>query len=1047
MSLDVPPPGESAQALLKAAWQDLGYAESEDFLEARRGPEDLPDEVWIDKGDWLRAAQSAQVTKIFFLDNNPVVTFLEGEADPETAWRQFNRAWSLARPRLLFFARPGELAIYDLANRPPRSAQEFKKMKPLALARRATEVAEKLRDFRRESLESGQVFEAEGRFGKLSQRADMALIRDLKKVRKELIKLGLGDQNLRFAHSLIGRSIFIRYLEDREILTQRTFDEVASAKPRWQRVLTEPNTDLGLDMNLNPSLYARVLRDKGLTFALFRRLAEDLNGDMFPDMAAEERAVSQEHLDQIRGLLFGATDRQLKLWLYAYDFKIVPIDLISSIYEEFYHHQSASADGHGAHYTPPVLVDFLVGQVLTVDRLAKTPTILDPSCGSGIFLVEAFRRIVRYRVAKQGRRLRFDELKKILRVQLRGIEVNPEAIRVAAFSLYLALLHYIEPPDLREQIERGNRLPKVVVSGDPGSMNILLPADAFATEKVGALGWPRFDVVIGNPPWGSPGPRDLEARQLNQAAIDWCKAENFPIGGRERSQAFIWRSLSLLAPGGVAALLVSSGVLFKHHEKSVAFRHHWLGHCHLLAVFNFIHVRRLFFRKEIAPFVAVAFEKSPERQAVDRSTQYWSARRTRQVEGLQSITFSRSDLKILHSQDHLGDYQTWKTYWWGNHRDRNLVIHLQSRYRRLSELIADKGRGYQKGNQENEALWLSQYRSFDVGRIQRYGKLDFALSEPPPLRVERRGVREIYDGRRILVKRGIDERGYTTGRIVARLATESFCFTNSLHGIKLREEPQWKHQILLGILWSSLAQYFFFVTGSTWGTWHHELHLDDEVLSLPVHIPENGRLKQRILRVVKALQGIDPATTPPARVQKLEHDLDECVFELYGLGEAEIDLIRDMCEVQMDFFYNAQESQAVKPLVPREEKIYCEILSKSWSRYLTAGTELRWQLRRSPADHSMLSATFTIHDKDDPKEVALAGDAEAWAAVLQRLDAALLEPISSRIYLEGMVRAATGDAIMIVKRNEKRLWTRSMAREDAEATLAQAMTRSENEVN
>ncbi len=1048
MSLDITGPGAEPGALLTAALQDLDYAGTEGLFDARESPRDFAEVDWLDKGDWLVAAHNAQVSQVFFLDNNPVAVFLQEEStDPDSYRHRFNRAWSLARPRLLFFARPGELAVYDLAQRPPRSARDFEKIEPLAIAQRTADVAERLQTFRRQSLETGRVFMAEHRFGDLKNRADKALIRDLKEVRKALVELGLSGNRLRFAHSLIGRSIFIRYLEDRGILTPSTFNDVARGREEWRRLLANPPSRPGLDFSDKPSLYARALEDKDFTFALFRRLAEDLNGDIFSGVAEEERVIGQEHLEKVQSLLFGDTDRQSSLFFYAYDFKIVPIDLISSIYEEFYHHKSLSYKGHGAHYTPPVLVEFLVEQVLSPERLASNPRILDLSCGSGIFLVEAFRRIVRSRIARQGRRLRFDELKKILRDQLRGIDVNPEAIRVAAFSLYLALLHYLEPPDIHEQIRRGNRLPKLVANGGLDSFNSLLAADAFDEESVRTLFPTRFDVVIGNPPWGSPGTteNEREARRLSQIAMDWCQENDFPVGDRERSQAFIWRTVSLLAPGGIAALLVSSGVLLKHHDKSVEFRRRWLDLCRLTAVFNFIHPRKFFFKSGVAPFVGVVYSNAGERPPTRQVVQYWSARKTMLIQGLQSIVFNKADGKSLSLEDDLADYQTWKAYWWGNHRDKNLVFDLQRRYPKLADLVAREecGRGWEKLSGGYDSEWLSEYRSLPTESLHRYGTLDVSRFEDPPLKVYRRGRRAIYDGRRILVKRGIDERGRDTGAIVARIEETAFCFKNSIHGVKLSENARWRYRIILGVLWSSLAKHFFFITGSSWGVWHHELHLDDEILSLPICLPEAGPLRTRLIRIVGELQRCDPASVPGERIHRLEKDLDDAVFELYGLGEAEVDLIRDMCDVQMDFFYNGEKSVAAQPIDCRDaEEDYCRVFRRTWSSYLDPGTELRWRLHSSPGDHSMLAAVFTIHDESDELDSAPADDS-AWEDVLKRLDTALLHPVSSRIYLDGMVRAATRDAIIVVKRNEKRFWTRSMAREDAEATLAQAMIRDE----
>jgi hypothetical protein len=119
---------------------------------------------------------------------------------------------------------------------------------------------------------------------------------------------------------------------------------------------------------------------------------------------------------------------------------------------------------------------------------------------------------------------------------------------------------------------------------------------------------------------------------------------------------------------------------------------------------------------------------------------------------------------------------------------------------------------------------------------------------PSPTRVEARGVRGIYHGTRLLVGRGIAEKESRKGMIIARLADKPFCFTKSINGIKLARPARWKYQIILGIFWSSLVRYFYFVTGSSFGVWHHELHLDDEILALPVCLPEVGPLRKRLSR-------------------------------------------------------------------------------------------------------------------------------------------------------------------------------------------------------
>ena len=92
-------------------------------------------------------------------------------------------------------------------------------------------------------------------------------------------------------------------------------------------------------------------------------------------------------------------------------------------------------------------------------------------------MVESFRRIVRYQVRKQnGKRLSRSQLRKIVRDQIAGIDINEEAVRVSAFSLYLAFLHYQEPLDqIRKQEKRVAEMQQVL-DLEKTSLNKLLQA-------------------------------------------------------------------------------------------------------------------------------------------------------------------------------------------------------------------------------------------------------------------------------------------------------------------------------------------------------------------------------------------------------------------------------------------------------------------------------------------------------------------------------------------------------------------------------------------
>src|SRR5205823_682647 len=190
----------------------------------------------LNKGDWLALAKKAGAEKVFFVNDDPVLVFCEFQHIPNDAelLDTFRRIWCMARPQCLFIAMPDVLRVYRL-NQPPAKNIRTLHEREIAVVEEVKEVAEKLRAYRREQVESGRLF-AEKHFGGIDERADKRLIQDLKMVRKRLLDTKL---NQKFVHALIGRSIFIRYLEDRNVLTSQYFQKIAKGNPKWEQCLAE----------------------------------------------------------------------------------------------------------------------------------------------------------------------------------------------------------------------------------------------------------------------------------------------------------------------------------------------------------------------------------------------------------------------------------------------------------------------------------------------------------------------------------------------------------------------------------------------------------------------------------------------------------------------------------------------------------------------------------------------------------------------------------------------------------------------------------------
>lgn len=1051
---------------LDEVYNKLGYDQGI-LLSVMDSPDINTSAHWVDKGGWLslannfnKSCDNRKIDKIFFVKDNPVIVFGNCSGNQKEIELFLQKAWCLARPIILYLAIPGELRVYSLNKLPNKGNNYEINDEPIERIQDVSRISKILSKYHREQVESGKLFE-DTQFGKINDRADQRLIQDLKIVRAELIKAGLSGDKVKYAHALIGRSIFIRYLEDRGILTWAYYEKVANQNPRWQAILDTP-IDRLFGTNVQNAFFLRLLKDKEFTYAFLKHLAKDFNGDMFPQDTNEYDIITQDHLDILRGFLIGDTGPQCKVFFWAYSFDIIPTELISSIYEEFYR-QGTNIKATGTYYTPPSLVDFVLSQVLTSEVLDTTPRILDPACGSGIFLVESFRRIVRYEEQKRnGSKLSAEELKGILRQQIRGIEINEEALRISAFSLYLAYLNYQEPPDITQQLEKGYKLPNLKYRSDAREqnqfLNILLESDTFDCALIdqNAEMFDHFgnaNVLVGNPPWG----------KISKKALDWCKLNNLTIGHKEFSQAFILRSLTFLSENGIVGMLVSSGVILKQQANSIIFRRTWLTRTELVQVVNFSHVRHVFFKNANSPFAYIQFRKKVPDDT--NLMYYWSAKKTAMVENQQAIVLTRADLKLVKQTELTNNDNLWKIFWWGNHKDYALLsaLSLNDSLRRVVEKRGwTAGRGFQldfANGSHKPSEWLKNYKELPIEYFSRYGTIEEKWLKEVPDIVHRRGKRAIYEGQRIIVGQGIIEADGADGKIIARLEQKSYAVSQSFYGISMSNAEDWECKIILGIIWSSLARYILFLTATSWGSWRHKIYLE-EILDLPIRFPNNEDLKVRIINTVNKLlvfDSFEQMVHQDTNVMMLEKELDDAIFEMFALSEPERDLITDMCNTGLDVFYNGTSGEGFRPLiksVSAEEGLikdtllqnhikggiegYINAFLEVWNEELEPDGEFSWKIFGIENASPIISIVFSTRSKSEPI-LSKKNDYNSLQEIFRTLDKSLLIPLSSSIYIEGMCTIVSDTNIIVIKKNERRLWTKSAAREDAESTLLQVI--------
>jgi hypothetical protein len=274
------------------------------------------------------------------------------------------------------------------------------------------------------------------------------------------------------ARKLLLLSLLIKYLEDRKVF--------AASKKNWFAQYAD-----------NAKSFLDVLKtySKEKINQLFNDLEHKFNGDIFS--FPESNKITKNAIKSIIHLGEKNADNTGQLYFWdIYSFEHIPVEVLSHIYQYF-----SGKDG-GAVFTPAPLVDLILDYAMPYDKLTGSEKILDPTCGSGIFLVSAFRRLISVRQkAKQWEKLTPDELKELLKNSIFGIELKDEAASVAAFSLALTICDALRPDVIWNQL----RFDKLL-------WNNILPVDF---SKVNKENYPSFmpelgfDIIIGNPPFVS----------------------------------------------------------------------------------------------------------------------------------------------------------------------------------------------------------------------------------------------------------------------------------------------------------------------------------------------------------------------------------------------------------------------------------------------------------------------------------------------------------------------------------------------------------------
>ncbi len=262
----------------------------------------------------------------------------------------------------------------------------------------------------------------------------------------------------------------------------------------------------------------------------------------------------------------------------------------------------------GVYYTPEKIVNYLVRQTLDAwfadakaacgwpaqddepptkaqveayEARLKTLRLVDPACGSGAFLISAFRRLLDERIAVEREKDRFSRratpgavnepalTAEILENNIYGVDINPAALEIAKLALWL---HSSRADAPLSSLDHTMRCFNSLIGPD---FWVGRPDDPSLRDRVNAVTtwreafpevWPQgrpggFDIVLSNPPYV----KLQNIRKLDPEVADWLQAErgddtfqSARTGNFDLYLPFIEQGLRLLAPGGRMAYIAPS---------------------------------------------------------------------------------------------------------------------------------------------------------------------------------------------------------------------------------------------------------------------------------------------------------------------------------------------------------------------------------------------------------------------------------------------------------------------------------------------------------
>ena len=842
------------------------------------------------------------------------------------------------------------------------------------------------------AMETGQFWQQESRVTRKSS-VDHRLLRDMTALEHILVDAGLHVDK---AQALIGRSVFAKYLLDRKIISEKLL-----------------STKFGA-----PSLQD-VFRNEVAAGHLFNWLSTKFNGDIFSPQDSDR---STKHLGHVAEFLDGTDFETGQKSLFPYYFDIIPVELISAIYEQFVHTATKRKDSspqedkpQDVHYTPLAAVFLVLDEVM--QGITGHETVLDITCGSGVFLVEALRRLVKEKAS--GKNPTRAMIRQVLHQQIYGVDISPPAVRIAAFSLYLAALELDPNPHLTDDMKFNPLIGTNLLVGDAHDIENTPKGKAALSTKSGLK---KFDIIIGNPPWSYQGRGGTRERQARMAGQD-RQPRGVSLDFVERAKHFAHEQTRL-------GMIVSATLFFSRSDTGRTATQKLVESLAPLTLINLASQAVWLFPKAKMPAMALIARYKEQNPAHMQIVQVpWSQA------GANSHSFEMvgTDVQTLHMASWRRNPDLMKASFLGKLHDHLLLEHLSETQENLKQRLGAIGTamkmGFTLGNQKDDANFLR-----DIPYLA-HGLLHFSMPRDLPKfrhqKAEHPRDRKIYHAPLLIMDEYLKKSSEDPRPIVA-LAEKDTVFTKRHFGVSFPTRHAEVAPLLAGILSSSLAAWYFLMAGSTFGLWKR-LVLQADVNALPTPDLESAvgtKAGREIRLLVRSFQGRVPIPDEWWR-------LDEAVLDLYELDDGERAVVRDGL-FRASWQWKNGRQKSVAPAQPKHLKEYAKAFAAKIDPWLQAGQKhrLRAEIHENPSPSDPLRLVrFVLEQRPPPSVVQVAPSDGLAHDVLVETAGRLGVDVEDELSRFGELRLSGKDEVVIVKPAARRHWLAVNAFADARAVL------------